>query len=143
MARRWLVVCILLLIQSCASQPFKPEPIHPTWEQIEALRETVDRYAQVSTVPHSEPTLTVYPRFAFAGAAVWVTCYVPEHLGPGRIRFGLEGHAMSGPMPIERIEHRRLVEHLSPGLWQASCDIWTWERHIRLTQPLEVRGPDG
>jgi len=121
-----LLVCILLalFVPACGQKPLKFGPPHPTPEQItELARLTRPPAAAVS----SRFELTLTPRVILAGTAVWVTCYAPTDSGARAIRYGLEGIRMSEG-PLERIEHKLLVERVPCGTWQATCALSTGER---------------
>jgi hypothetical protein len=80
------------------------------------------------------------PIAAFVGSAIRLRCLVPEALGPGWIRLGLEGHTFRGPMAIEHVENLLLIEHLSCGTWQAVCVVQTPAGIQHEARIVEVHG---
>lgn len=96
---------------------------------------------QAPPVEAKDMRLTISPRVALSGGAVWITCYVPEEIGSGIIRYGLERVRMSGPEQLVRIQHQLLVEFVPCGDWLASCTVVTIEQAvIRREEMLQVRG---
>jgi hypothetical protein len=80
-----------------------------------------------------------------AGSAAWVTCFVPESMGAGVIRFGIEQVRISTE-EIWRSQNRLLVERIGcDGPWLATCTVLTYadRRQHRLTQEIQVQGCGG
>lgn len=131
-------VALSVALSACCPPPYKPEAKHPTWAEIEALAAAVPLSTKSPVVARFD--LRLMPPIILAGSATWVRCFVPDGLGSGRIRFGIEGLAMSGPMPLDRVEHRRLVERIACGEWIAVCEVWVASGHHRLERPLLSKG---
>lgn len=83
-------------------------------------------------------TLTA-PHFIMQGHAFAVTCYVPESLGAGLIRFGLEGVRVSNGA-IATIQNTLIFERTECGHWLATCAVDTATGKRLLTQDVEVTG---
>lgn len=75
--------------------------------------------------PPPAPTITlrVTPPMVLAGHAVWITCYVPEALGLGWIRYGIDGLRVSGPESVQHVQNRLLIEPVPCGTWTAFCQF--------------------
>lgn len=96
--------------------------------------------AAATIVRESPLSIRVMPAFAFEGGAIWVSCFVPESLGDGRIRYGIEGQRVSEAQ-LDRQQYRLLVEHLSCGQWRAVCVVMPLNgREQRREQTVVVKG---
>jgi hypothetical protein len=120
------VIAVVEFTANCGPRPFKPESPHPSPERIaELLAQPVPGRQAPAAVGRFE--VKVQPPIVLAGGAAWVVCQVPASSNARRVRYGLEGVRMSEG-PLERIEHRLLVERIPCGRWVATCALSTGER---------------
>lgn len=131
------LLLLLLVSNACAERPYVPGRLRPSPERMQALLDA-------PVVSRAKPVITqfevrVNPHVAFMGSSVWVTCFVPERYGTGRIRFGLEGVEMHEG-PLDHSENRLLIQGLNCGTWHATCTILTTKGQESREVELEVRG---
>ena len=126
-----------LLAAGC-STPFQPEPLHPSPERMQELLNAPVKSVKKMNLPFE---IVINPRIqAFPGSDAWVTCYVPERFGSGRIRFGLEG-VQTSEGPLDHTQNRLLIHNLPCGELVATCAISTAQGiQTAPTQTLNVTG---
>lgn len=112
---------LCLTLSGCATS-FKPEIPHPSPERMQELLNAPVSTAKVVKLPFE---IVVNPRIMAApGSDAWVTCYVPERYGVGRIRFGIEG-VQTSEGPLDHSQNRLLIHNLPCGELTATCAIST------------------
>ena len=122
------LLLLLVLLAGCAPSRYVPGPPHPTWEELVKLGNEAIAKKQLTVKPvESKFEVKVYPAIILEGSATWVTCYVPpsywaeENSKFRAIRLELSGAAFEAP--LEKVEHKRFVERIPCGTWQAVCTI--------------------
>jgi hypothetical protein len=120
---------------ACASAPLKPEAPAPDPARLAALLA-----APGPSIKSMPATFTLSaPHVILEGNAFYVTCYVPESIGPGHISVALEGVDAS-TRAIAGIETSLRVRP-SCGTWVASCVLQAATGLTRrLEQDVEVKG---
>jgi hypothetical protein len=132
---RYLALLLALALAGCANT-LRPEAPAPDAELIARLLAIpVPQQALPSQFALNAPHTLLW------NAPFRVACYVPESLGPGLIRFGLEGVQMRGPKPIETVENSVLIKGAECGTWKATCLVKLGNGATRyLEQDIQVVG---
>ena len=135
-----VLLCLVLVTSigiGCGSEPFRPELPHPTPDQMRALLYTPLLHPGYK---NTQFELQV-SRFVMYGTGVWITCYVPERYGTGRIRFGVED-VLIREGALDHTQNRLFVETLPCGQSLATCAISTSRntQHRTADVTIEVRG---